>query len=161
MSSITISRSHVPARTVVALRGTLPSYADEGQLWARFMPGVAAQGIVPIGPGGCIEHDSDFKEADVDESVFLPVPPGTTAAAPLEILRLPAQDVVLARIEGPYSLIPEAHGRIEEAVRDNGWVVADRAAGAPVHHQVFNRYLNDPTQVPPEALLTEVCVPLA
>lgn len=161
MSSISITRAQLPARTVVALRGTVATYADEGQLWARFMPALAAQGIAPIGPGGCIEHDADYKESEVDESVYLPVPPGTTAAEPLHILELPAQDVVMARVEGPYALITEAHGRIEEAVRDNGWAVADRAADAPVHHKVFNRYLNDPRQVPPEALLTEVCVPLA
>lgn len=160
MSTITVTRQHFPARTVVALRGTVPTYADEGQLWERFMPLVQAQGLVPIGPGGCIEHDADYKESDVDESVWLPVAPDTTVAAPLEILELPAQDVAMARVEGPYSLISEAHGRIEEKVREEGWVVADRGPDAPTHHKIFNRYLNDPSQVPEDALLHEVCVPL-
>ncbi len=161
MSSITVTRQHFPARTVVTLRGTVPTYSDEGQLWARFGPEIAAQRLIPQGPGGCIEHDPDFKDSDVDVSVWLPVAAGSTASAPLEVLDLPAQDVAMARVEGPYTLIPEAHARIEEMVREQGLTVADRGTQAPAHHKVFNRYLNDPRQVPAEALLTEVCVPLA
>ncbi len=161
MSSISVATQRIPARTVVTLRGTIPSYADEGQLWGQFLPELTAQGITPIGPGGCIEHDPDYRESDVDESVWLPVAAGTRAVAPLQVLALPEQDVVVARVTGPYSLISAAHERIEEFVRTEGLRVASRDGDAPVHHQVFNRYLADPSTTPPEALLTEICVPLA
>ncbi len=105
---------------VLAARGT-PAY-DAALVLQReaLADELHAQGAIPIGPGGCIEHDPDYREADVDVSVWLPVATGTTVVAPLEVLILPAQDVVMARVEGPY----------------------------------------DPSQAPPEALLTEVCVPL-
>ncbi|MBW3087012.1 hypothetical protein KEM60_03242 [Austwickia sp. TVS 96-490-7B] len=60
MSAITVSREQLPAQTIVALRGTIPTYGEEGLLWGRFMPELAAQGIVPAGPGGCFEHDPEY-----------------------------------------------------------------------------------------------------
>lgn len=161
MSTITVSRQDLPARTIVALRGTVPTYSDEGILWGRFMPAIMAQGIVGTGPGGCIEHDPEYRESDVDVSVWLPVASGTTAGEPLDVVDVPAQEVVVARVEGPYSLISEAHARIQEYVAEHGLTIAQAGNDAPVENKHFNRYLNDPSQVPAEALLTEVCVPLA
>lgn len=161
MSTISVSRQHLPARTIVALRGTVPTYSDEGILWGRFVPAIQSQGIIGAGPGGCIEHDPEYRESDIDESVWMEVAPGTTATEPLEAFDLPVQEVVIARVEGPYSLISEAHARIEEFVAEHGLTLAERGNDAPIENKHFNRYLNDPSQVPAEALLTEVCVPLA
>ena len=64
--TIQLNRTAVPAMTVVALRGTVPSYSDEGRLWERLMPALQQQGIRPVGPCGVIEHDDEYREADVD-----------------------------------------------------------------------------------------------
>ncbi|MBR7742280.1 MerR family transcriptional regulator [Phycicoccus sp. BSK3Z-2] len=161
MTDITVTRTTVPARRVVALRGVVPTYSDEGALWGRMMPELQAQGIVPTGPGGCIEHVPEYVEHDVDESVWLPVAPGTEATAPLEALDLPAQDVVVARVVGPYELISEAHARIQELCAAEGLRPAATSADDPVEAKVFNRYLTDPSGTAPEDLVTEVCVPVA
>lgn len=161
--TITISRETLPALRAVGLRGTVPTYADEGRLWARLMPELAAQGVVPVGPCGVIEHDPAYVESDPDESVWVPVVPGTPAAAPLEAFDLPARDAVVARVVGPYSLISEAHARIEEYLSEHGLRAARFAADGPppVAALVCNRYLTDPATTPPEANVTEVCVPVA
>ena len=161
MTDITVTRTTVPARRVVALRGTVPTYADEGRLWAAMMPALEAQGIHPTGPGGCIEHVPEYVEHDVDESVWLPVPDETEAVAPLEVLDLPARDVVMARVVGPYELISEAHARIQELLASEGLRAAATSVADPVEDKVFNRYLRDPSDTPAEELVTEVCVPLA
>lgn len=161
MPGITVTRTTVPARTVVTLRGTVPTYADEGRLWGAFVPELQAQGLTPVGPGGCIEHVPEYVDRDVDESIWLPVAPGTTATSPLEVLELPEQEVVLARVEGPYDLIGEAHARIQELIAAEHLTPAARSAADPVHTKVFNRYLADPSTTAPEDLVTEVCVPLA
>ncbi|MGE9782272.1 MerR family transcriptional regulator [Janibacter sp. G368] len=162
MSTITVTRTTVPARTVVALRGTVPAYDQEGRLWDRLMPELGRQGLTPIGPCGVFEHDPEYREADPTLSIWLPVPPGTTAQAPLEVHELPEQEVVLARVEGPYTQISEAHARIDELVRSEGLTLAPRSG---IDDEIavlgFNRYLVDPSQAAPEDLVTEVCVPLA
>ena len=162
MSTITVTRTTVPARTVVALRGTVPAYDQEGRLWDQLMPELGRQGLTPIGPCGVFEHDPEYREADPTLSIWWPVPPGTTAQAPLEVHELPEQEVVLARVEGPYTQISEAHARIDELVRSEGLTLAPRSGiDDDIAVLGFNRYLVDPSQAAPEDLVTEVCVPLA
>ena len=162
MSTITVTRTTVPARTVVALRGTVPAYDQEGRLWERLMPELGRQGLTPMGPCGVFEHDPEYREADPTLSIWWPVPPGTTAQAPLEVHELPEQEVVLARVEGPYTRISEAHARIDELVRSERLTLAPRSGiDDDIAVLGFNRYLVDPSQAAPEDLVTEVCVPLA
>ncbi|WP_219232328.1 GyrI-like domain-containing protein [Austwickia sp. TVS 96-490-7B] len=91
----------------------------------------------------------------------MPVPAGTTARGPLTVHELPARTAVVARVEGPYSLINEAHARIEAFLHDEGLARAHREADAPLEQKTCNVYVNDPGSVEPERLLTHVCVPLA
>ncbi|MCK2036964.1 MerR family transcriptional regulator [Microbacterium sp. SSW1-49] len=156
--SITIHRTTIPAMTVVALRGTVPTYADEHLLWDRMLPLLDTGSIATIGPCGVIEHDEQFTERDVDLSIFFPVAPGTPAASPLEVHELPERDCLVARVEGSYGQITEAHDRIgAHIVADGLSVRSDRTLAA----KVFNRYLITPSDADDDDLLTEVCVPLA
>lgn len=162
MSNITVTRETVPSRTVVALRGVIPAYDREAQLWQQLGPALGREQITPVGPAGCFEHDTDYRESDPTISVWLPVPPGTSAPSPLEVHEIPEQEVVMARLQGPYNLISEAHTRIDEFVRAEGLTLASRHdLDDSIEVLGFNRYLNDCTDTAEEELLTEVCVPLA
>ncbi|WP_338749091.1 GyrI-like domain-containing protein [Janibacter alittae] len=90
------------------------------------------------------------------------MPAGTAVEAPLEVHEVPEQQVVMARVEGPFTLIVGAHAGIEEFVAAEGPVPAERhGLDDPIERLGFNRSLSDPSQTAPEDLLTEVCVPLA
>ncbi len=158
--NITITRTTVPARHWVTLTGTIPTYAHEHELWARFIPELQRQGIRPIGPGGCLEHDEEFREADVTESVFLPVAPGTTAEAPLEVVHLPEVEAVKATLVGPFSLMAEAHGEIAAYLQQAGLTPASGDGGNALQDKVFNVYLTDPSTTHSEALVTEIHRPI-
>lgn len=158
MKDITVTRTHLPAMTVVALRGVVPTYADEGVLWGRLMPELAAQRITPVGAGGVIEHDGEYRESDIDESVWLPVAPGTTVSAPLVVHTLPERDAVVARVQGPYSLITEAHTRIDEFAREHGIALADGRDRASIAHDNFNIYLTGPGDTSGDQYVTDVCM---
>lgn len=155
--SITVERRQIPAMTIVALRGTAPTYADEGLLWQQMMPEVGAQRIRPAGPCGVIEHDQEYTEHDVDLSIFLPVAPGTAAQAPLQVLELPARDCLVATVHGPYDQITAAHDQINQRASRDGLTPC---TGAEVDELAFNIYLTTPDQVAPDQLVTEVCLPL-
>lgn len=155
--SITVQRTTVPAMTAIALRGTVPTYDDEGRLWDHMMTALTARGITPIGPCGVIEHDEEFTERDVDLQVFVPVAAGTTAEEPLEIIELPARDCLVATVLGPYDRISAAHDRINERIVADGVAVPGDGA---LESKAFNRYLTTPDQVGPDELVTEVCQPL-
>lgn len=156
--SVTITRTTMPAMTVVSLRGTVPTYAHEGQLWAQMMPAIAEQGITPIGPCSVIEHDEQYTEHDVDLSIFMEVAPGTNVEAPLAILELPERDCLVAQVHGSYTQFSEAHDLMGEriaaedlALRNDGTIAS----------KAFNRYLTTPDQVSEDDLVTEVCLPLS
>lgn len=155
--SITVQRTTVPAMTAVALRGTVPTYADEGRLWERMMPALASQGITAIGPCGVIEHDDEYTERDVDLQIFMPVAPGTAVTQPLEVIEVPARDCLVAKVVGPYELVSAAHDLINERLAAEGLAVA---ADGGLPGKAFNRYLTTPDQVAPEELVTEVYQPI-
>jgi DNA-binding transcriptional MerR regulator/effector-binding domain-containing protein len=156
--SITISRTTIPAMTVVALRGTVPTYSDERVLWDRMLPLLDAGGITPTESCGVIEHDDQYTDRDVDLSIFYPVAPGTRADSPLEIHELPERDCLVARVEGSYDRITEAHDLISARIVAEG--VSARSDGT-LAGKAFNRYLVTPSDADEDGLLTEVCVPLA
>lgn len=155
--SITVELRTIPAMTVVALRGTIPTYADEHLLWQRLMPALGAQGISPIGPCGVIEHDDAYTESDVDEEVFFPVAPDTNAVAPLRVHSLPERRCAVARVVGPYDQIVTAHDRIAELMASESLMPLRDGTLAS---KGFNVYLTTPDQVPTAELVTDVCVPV-
>ncbi|RUR03010.1 MerR family transcriptional regulator [Labedella endophytica] len=156
--SITINRTVVPALSVVTLRGTVPTYRDEHQLWDRLLPMLTAQSVTPIGPCGVIEHDDQFTERDVDLSIFLPIAPGTRVEAPLAILELPERDCLVAQVRGSYDQISEAHDLINARIASENLTVRNDDT---IASKAFNRYLTTPDQVSEDEFLTEVYEPLA
>ncbi|MDO4259703.1 MAG: MerR family transcriptional regulator [Actinomycetaceae bacterium] len=155
--SIEIERITIPAMRVVALRGTVPAYKDEGRLWEEMVPLIRQQGIEPIGPAGTIEHDEEYKESDVDLSIFLPVADGVNATAPLEILELPERECLVAHVSGSYDQITRANEMIaERLVRDGLCRPSDGALAS----KVFNFYFNEPSEVAEEDLRTDVHWPV-
>lgn len=155
----TVTEEAIPARTIVYLRDTVPNYAAEGQLWERFMPAIAEQNITPGMLGGCIEHDDEFRESDVDESVFVEVPDDTTARDPLSVLVVPARRAVVASVRGPYAeAISRAHELIGAYMTEHGLTLTRTADDITTHH--YNVYLDDPRDVPEDRLRTKVYVPV-
>ncbi|GAA5063681.1 MerR family transcriptional regulator [Nocardia callitridis] len=159
MSDIEVQLIEIPAQTLVTLRATVPNYAAEGQLWERFLPELRRQHIESAGPGGCIEHNEEFRESDVDESVFVQADPGTEAHTPLLATHFPARRAVSATVTGPFAeVIPQAHDQIAAFINDNNLRIAHTDDDVATHH--FNLYLNDPSQVPESEVRISVVVPV-
>lgn len=159
MADIEAELIDIPAQTLVALRGTVENYAAEGKLWERFMPELQRQDIAMAGLCGCIEHDEEFRESDVDESVFVETTASVAVRAPLVALHLPIRRAVCATVTGPFAeMIPQAHDRIAAFISDNGLRIARTDDDIATHH--FNVYRNDPNQVPESEAMVSVTVPV-
>jgi DNA-binding transcriptional MerR regulator len=152
--SIEVTRSTLPARTVAALRGVVPGYADEGLLWQRLMPGVfAAGGALPTVPQvGATFHDEEYVDHDPDIEVWTTVSAPFTAQGDVRCVDLPEQDVVSATVTGPYDGVSGA------MVALGDWVAShDVALDGPM----FNVYLVGPAQEQdPQRWVTQVCLPV-
>lgn len=152
--SIDVSYSVLPASIVASLRDVIPTYADEGRLWARLMPAVMASGAVMTTPPvvSAVFHDEDYRESDVDVEVRVSVAAPFTPAGGVDCVQVPERPVVSAMLHGSYDQM----GQITAAL---GAVVAER--GEQLDGPMFNIYLVGPTQNPdPEHWLTQVCLPV-
>ena len=152
--TIDITRTTHPAQTAVTLRRIISSYDHEGELWQEMMASLPPS-VFPLiaGPGIAIFHDEDYKEADVDVEVVLPVRAPVEVPEPLRCVELPARNVVVATFNGPYDQMPEATSAAA------AWMGAHelRMTG-----DMYNRYLVAPGQsVDPESWVTEVCIVVA
>ncbi|MDL2205777.1 MerR family transcriptional regulator [Eubacteriales bacterium OttesenSCG-928-N13] len=63
----------LPSAKVLSLRAIIPAYNEEGELWHKLMKYVGRNGIQPVGGGYSIYHDAEYREADVDVEVAVPV----------------------------------------------------------------------------------------
>lgn len=73
---------------------------------------------------------------------------------PLKQVNLPAGRHAVLRFKGLYSGLPAAD---EQLYRN--WLPG--SGETPADSPVFEVYLNTPMDTPPDALLTEICLPLA
>ncbi|HYO42547.1 MAG TPA: MerR family transcriptional regulator [Candidatus Limnocylindrales bacterium] len=150
-STTTLTRRTNPAHTIVALRTTIPTYADEGPLWGRLMPAAMAAGAQPTG-AGVTYHDSEFRESDCDVEIWLQVVAPVALPAPLTCREVPAQDVAMTTLRGDYAGFGAAAMALAEAM-----VAEGLAEAGPMS----SRYLVGPTQVPnPADWVTEICIPV-
>lgn len=149
---LTIDRRIFAARTVVGLRGVIPTYSDEGRLWRQLMPLVAQQQVPIVGPCGALDHDEDYREADVDVEVWVPVPAGTAVQQPLTVRELPERQTVRAVLRGPYTQLGQACDELVRWATDRELV----ATGGLMYV-----YPTDPGSAAPADLVTEIHLPIA
>ena len=152
--SIAITQRHVPEHLVASVRGTIPTYADEGRLWERLMGGLPASGAAVAADAKAVAvfHDDDAVEADADVEVRLDVAAPFTDAGDVRCVRVPEQEVVLGVLRGSYEGITDVTEALGAWIAEHGY----RFAGP-----MFNVYLVSPSENPdPSQWVTEVCIPV-
>lgn len=152
---INVRQIRMPAMTVASLRRVLPSYGDEGELWQEIGP-LMEQIRVQMPPhdeglAGATFYDPEYRESDVDVSVWLRIAEPFTPVEPLEYHAVPAREVVTATLLGSYD------GMAEVSAAIGAHIAAHDLPTGPM----FNIYRVGPAQNPdPAAWVTEVCFPM-
>ena len=153
--SIAITHRTEPARLTASVRGIIPTYADEGQLWQRLMPALFSAGatLAPDARSIAVFHDEDYKEHDCDVEVQIDVAAPFEATGDVRCLEVPPQEVAVGTLHGSY----EGIGEVMEAV--GRWVPQN---GYRFDGPMFNVYRVSPHEDPdPSHWVTDVCVPVA
>jgi len=153
--SIEITLRTLPARTVASVRGTIPTYPDEGLLWQRLMSGLPAAGAIPAQAPRAVAvfHDDAYVETDPDVEVQLDVAAPFESTDAVRCVELPEMTVAVGTLHGPYDAISAVMEAIGRWVPEHGY----RFAGP-----MFDNYLVGPTQDPdPTHWVTDVCLPVA
>ncbi|WP_316670275.1 MerR family transcriptional regulator [uncultured Propionibacterium sp.] len=147
----------IPAHTIIARRGTIATYRDEGALFGEFetqLHGVlAATGAALTGdPCGATFYEDGYVEHDVDVEVWEVVAAPVEVAAPLSCRRVPEQTVLMAEHKGSYEGISEVYTGLLHEIGERGLTITGFS---------FERYLVGPAHNPdPGTWRTQVCFPI-
>ncbi len=128
---------------------------DIGTVIGQFIQAMQGQSLFPSIRGTMIgvyyKSPADTKPADLEWEVGFPVAEGTTAQPPLVVKSWKFMSVAVAVHKGTYEKSGETIGRLMKWINEKGYVVAG---------PTLERYLNNPMQVKPEDLLTEIWIPV-
>ncbi len=153
-TTVPVTRTTLPARTVASVRGVIPTYADEHLLWDRLV-GMKAAGAVPAPDALSVAvfHDEGYVDENPDVEVQL------TVTAPF------AGDRRRALRRG--ACHGGRHGDAARPVRRDGrgdgraraWISEQ---GLRIGGPMIDVYRVSPASgLPPEQWVTDVCVPVA
>ena len=152
--SIEVNRTTIPAMTVAALRDVIPTYADEGLLWQRLQPALAASGARPA-PGGAVGatfHDEGYQERDVDVEIWMEVAAPFADLDDVRCVHVPERDVAAATFSGAYEQVSTVTAALGSWIAEN-----DLAMAGPM----FDIYVVGPgTEPDPARWVTQVCQPV-
>lgn len=113
---------------------------------ASLMERIAREGLTPAGPPMTLYHHEEYSPTANDTEIAIPV---REAAAGTRAL--PGQLCAMSTLTGPYPELRGVYARLQAWVEENGY-----AACGPA----YEVYVGDPGVDLPEALVTEVYVPV-
>ncbi|MCL1838083.1 MAG: MerR family transcriptional regulator [Propionibacteriaceae bacterium] len=153
--SVTVAERIIPAMRVLSLRRTIANYHAEGELWLEFSQKIQAQNLDWSADFGTIWgatfYDDDYREADVDISVWAQYK-REAAPADFTIEQLGERKVAWATMYGSYEQTAAVCEAIGEWISQHGY----KPAGP-----MFNIYIVGPSQDPnPENWVTEINYPI-
>ncbi|MFP4301327.1 MAG: GyrI-like domain-containing protein [Alkalispirochaetaceae bacterium] len=141
-----------PERATLSIRTTTP--ADNlpqvmGKSFWQIMDYLSSEGVQPAGPPYALYHNMDMSNLDVE--MGFPVNervPGNEIVRPSSI---PAGTVAVDMHLGPYDTMEVTYNRMLAALQERG---------LEMDTFMYEFYLNDPDEVSPEEIQTEIFMPV-
>ncbi len=144
----------LPAVKVLALRGTIPHYRDEGMLWEKLGRYMGEKNIVAADDGYSTYFDEEYKENDPDVEIAIPVEALGTSEGDFtykEYPEIPLAAVV--RFSGPFDGgYDAASEKLAAWMEKNGYEFAGHLRGHVI--------VSPDADKNPENWLTEVQAPV-
>lgn len=146
---------HDPARRLAAMphKG---SYFEIARAFDKLGATLASRGLFAQGGhmvGVYYDDPAAFAAADLASHAGFELPVAAPVAPPLEEVRLAAGPHAVLTYTGPYSGLPAAYDQLYR-----NWLPT--SGRQPADSPMFEVYLNSPLDTAPEALVTEICMPL-
>ena len=141
-----------PAQTVLSIR-TRTSVEDLpqvlGQAYGAIAQYLGELGECPVGPPFAAYYNLDMQNLDVE--IGFPVSQTLPGKGDIEASEIPGGKVATYLYTGPYSEMEPAYDALSQWMKDNGY----EPTGV-----VYEMYLDDPAQTPPQEWRTVIMFPL-
>jgi effector-binding domain-containing protein len=126
MSSYEVVIKKVGPLHVASVRGIVPTYAQQGNLWNELYGQVGRYGNQFAGACLTLYYDEEYKERDVDVEVCQPIGGNITTQGNVKVQDLPAATMACTVHHGPFNTISQAYSALIKWIETNGY----RAVGA-------------------------------
>lgn len=128
-------------------------YADMQKGIDAFMAQFFGQGLIPAGPAVSMYLNTPeiVKPEELKWTFGFVVAPEVSPKEPVKRMEVKKHLAVVYLHVGPYANLAKAHETAMKFVKDNGY---------SVNGPVYERYLNNPMEVTPEGLQTEIVIPV-
>lgn len=153
MPAYEVVLKEVPALRVAPVRGVIPNYSSQGELWGELEGYLAQQSVRPTGPCLTLYHDEEYKEADVDVEVCEPIVAALAAGGRVQVHELCAGTMASLILHGSYDQFNDAYTALMTWIMQNGY----RITGP--NREIYVR--NAAHGVPPSEFVTEIQFPVA
>lgn len=128
-----VELKELSAVKVLSLRKIIPAYDAEGMLWEKMGKFMAQNGIVCAAGGYSIYHDDEYKEADVDVEIAVPVEKqdnGRDGFVYKELEAIPLAATI--RFSGPYENYTPTMEKLAAWAENNGYEFAGNIRGLAI-----------------------------
>jgi len=125
MPEYDITVKEIQPLKVASVRGVLPTYAQQGHLWAVLEKEMAKQGIRPTGPCFTSYLNNEYREHDIDAEVCYPIEGEFVGSEKMEIKMLPGGLWADTIHHGPLATLSSAYGILFKWIEANGYRITD------------------------------------
>lgn len=153
-SSLSIILKEIPERKVIAYRGLIKRFDEEGLLWEKLYESCKKLGVklAPVTYSFGITHHVDLNKAEIDVEVQLMVEVLGKDQMGVTFKKMPACLVAAIAYEGDYSQIGSIKKYMKDWIRENDYIEAGKS---------FSTYYRSPgNEQNMEKFITEVCFPI-
>lgn len=128
-------------------------YTDMQKQINTFIAEFFGQGLTPAGPslGLYFNSPQEVKPEELKWAFGFIVIPECTPKEPIKKMELKKQQAVVYLHKGPYANLSKSYEIAWKFIKDNGYKVI---------WPVYDKYLNNPMEVAPENLETEIVIPV-
>lgn len=145
MSDYDVVIKKVEPLLVAGVRDLIPSYPEQGHLWAKLEAHLQQQKVTPGGPCFTVYYSD---EPEIDAEVCEPLAAAVPAAGPVQVHELPAVEQMASLVyKGPFTTLGEAYNALLQWIEINGYRISGPTREHYLQSPAKDGDQNDPNTV--------------
>lgn len=130
---------------VASVRDIIPSYSEQGPLWAKLGMFLGQKGITPKGACFTLYHS---EEPEIDAEVCEPLPKPVQADGPVKVYELPPVEHAASLVyTGPFTGLSEAYSTLFQWIQSRGYRICGPCREVYLKPPAVDGDQNDPEAI--------------
>jgi DNA-binding transcriptional MerR regulator len=124
----------IPAACIASIRGMIPTYSQQQNLWGELYGYLGQQRAQFNGPCFAVYHDPEYKERDVDVEVCQPIAGTLAGSGRVTVRELPATETMASVVhKGAFLTIGDAYTALMQWIQANGYRIVGASREIYLH----------------------------